>query len=176
MKIGNKVKYIIAKRLSSSFDKYINSNGIITEIRNISPDIMNNPSSMKEMGILGETKELVLKLDKPIDGCSHIVAYIPEVKLLSEQIFDITDDYDDYDDEYPTNDRVIRDKEVYVIYDPLNNYNSFKGTLYDIVNKYIIGCAVDNEWSIEEMNMVMNLRNKNDIKNFLEEYMSLKLI
>jgi hypothetical protein len=83
----------------------------------------------------------------------------------------ITDDVDTTNNEpkliYPKNGNIKRGGETFVAFDYINQDVMFKGSLYSIVNKYIIGGGVEEGWGDEIIDEALGLKTEQEVSDFL---------
>ena len=65
------------------------------------------------------------------------------------------------------NNNLVKGGETFVVFDYIDQSISYKGTIHDIVNDYILPLAVDNEWEDDDIEQALNLKNEDDVRNFL---------
>lgn len=172
MNVNNRVKIVRSTESSGYTKDYIGMTGTVTEVKEIYPDIRNNKSRLERTGInIDTSKILVIKVDDKFTKkhfCMRADFFTEEVELINTP-----------DDSEPIvvepivyiNNNLVRGGETFVVFDYIDQSVSYKGTIYDIVNDYLLPNAVDDEWEDEEINVVLKIKSKDELKEFLYSYM-----
>lgn len=168
MNINNRVKIVRSTDLSDYTKDYIGMTGTITEVKEIYPDIKNNKRRLELTGIdINTSKILVIKIDDKFTKkhfCMRADFFTEEVELINT-----TDDSEPIVVEpiVYINNNLVKGGETFVVFDYIDQSISYKGTIHDIVNDYILPLAVDNEWEDDDIEQALNLKNEDDVRNFL---------
>ena len=172
MKINDRVKITKSTGMSGYTKDYIDMTGVITEVKEIAPDIVTRLKGMDSVLATAAvnywtSKTYVVKIDDKFTRkhlCMRAHFFTEELEVIYTE-----DDSEPFEikNEVYINDNFEKGGETFVVFDYIDQSVAYKGNMYDIVNDYVLPLCVDNELEDEEIAEVLRLKNENELRDFL---------